>query len=232
MSELVNDTLSFSAHKTQHGCFLHHFNSAIEEYERRKPLYSKVSGGESDALFRKILFKQKTAKPLALVLDLFARKYQKAGIPLLDLDFVDMKSAPNFIEQAPKPWPKVANFYEPKLRVLKVQMNLALENANFKEFSEICENEIKALSKEPNLNAFYRHFIESLARMSYLAPIYISKAQSLGMPSPKWIITLAMKMHIVFLKDAMSIDRQALPMQLRGIPILIRDVPAIPTRPL
>jgi hypothetical protein len=214
----------------KHGHFLKHFRDAIGLYEERRVLYSQISDGLSDVLFRRILFKQKLAQPLAAALDLAARPYQKAGIPLLELDFVDMSSVPAFSERFPGIAPARSSFYVVRIGKVTRKFWKALGAADYSALEALALDEIKILSQEKRLNALYRHLIESLARMASLAPQYEAAAREKSMSSPRWILKSALALHIAFLREACRLDEKALELQCLGIPILVQDLPPIPLK--
>ena len=68
--------------------------------------------------------------------------------------------------------------------------------------------------------------LESLRRISNLAPIQQERAQQVGLEG-----ALALsedKLHFLSLTAATKLDEQAAPIQSEGVPIVCRDVPSIP----
>jgi hypothetical protein len=53
-------------------------------------------------------------------------------------------------------------------------------------------------------------------------------ARERGMPSPEPLLSILLRAHLWGLGPAGALDRRARPIQQRGIPILVQDLPPIP----
>ena len=75
-------------------CFSTHIREAINKNIDRKSLYSKMTGGKSKFLSNLLITSEKATFVLAKVYDRRAREFQRSGIPILCLDYVDMDLTP------------------------------------------------------------------------------------------------------------------------------------------
>jgi len=81
----------------------------------------------------------------------------------------------------------------------------------------MADAEILKIELNPHVFCMLRHFLESIRRAANMA----TKENA----AVTWdFITL----HISYLDEALSLDRRALSIQARGIPIPCQDIPSIP----
>lgn len=207
-------------------CFSEHLKKAIENNRHRRELYSKLTNSKSRRISNKLIFAEKIASLYAKQVMKKVRSYNKAGIPILCLDFVTMELTPKFQGQILAPSSIYQNIEVDKL---KSKLRKLLKNEKFDEIVEFIEEEINRAQYQ-GYNCMVKHVLESLARSSYLTPHYIQHAKSLNLKSPKDILKNYLKQNIISLSFMHSLDKDASTLQENGIPILCGDVPEIPLR--
>ncbi|HLL48487.1 MAG TPA: hypothetical protein VK399_17425, partial [Longimicrobiaceae bacterium] len=87
--------------------------------------------------------------------------------------------------------------------------------------------ELAALEAVPCYHCMLRHLLESMLRVTSLAPTHAARAEAAGMKSTAGLSRLVLRLHLFALVDAAKLDVVAAPIQARGIPILCQDVPPI-----
>ena len=87
------------------------------------------------------------------------------------------------------------------------------------------------LEDYPNFHCMVRHLLESMLRISNLAPIHEREATELGLPPTRDLSWTLVRMHTLVLTEAVEVDGLAAPLQAEGLPIICRDVPPIPPLP-
>lgn len=205
--------------------FERHIREAIELNRRRAPLYAAASQGASRPISRGLVRAERVLLPFARWLDRRALRYDRAGTPILDDLFVSMSTVPEFSARVPAyPPPRLS----PDLRALRRSLRGRVSGIPDAEVTAALQREIDRLAAEPHYWCMLRHLLESLRRIAAFAPHHEAEARAAGLPSPLWIHRLLFRGHIAVLGAALRLDRRALPLQQRGIPILCRDLPPIP----
>lgn len=198
---------------------------AIALNEARAPLYSSLSDGASLPISRRLILTERALLPVARWFDQRARRWERAGIPILEEIFVPMESAPAFAEQGRaigRPGNATLD-QSVRQRVLRQYRDAGFEGAAL-----TLHEAIDALSAEPGVDCLTRHLLESARRVALLAPRHIGAARERGLSSPRWMLSLLLRLHLWGLGRARRLDAAARPLQARGIPILAQDLPPIP----
>lgn len=152
-----------------------------------------------------------------------ARKYQRAGIPIISEDLVSMEKVPG-IQLYQRPFPVLDNRYQGRSEYDFDDEELA----DFESVANVLEQEIERLSIEPRFNCMLRHVLESALRIARHSPIYIDLARMKAISSPEKLLWRMLRSHFWVMDDVMEIDRRSAPLQARGIPIVCSDVPRLP----
>ena len=198
---------------------------AIALNEARAPLYSSLSNGASLAISRRLILTERALLPVARWFDRRARRWERAGIPILEEIFVPMETAPVFAGRGkelrgPGNAPLDGSVRQRVLRRYR--------DAGFEGAALALREAIDVLNTEPGVDCLVRHLLESAHRLALLAPGHIRAAREGGLASPRWLLSLLLRLHLWGLGRARQLDAAARPLQARGIPILAQDLPPIP----
>ena len=198
---------------------------AIALNEARAPLYSSLTNGASLAISRRLILTERALLPVARWFDRRARRWERAGIPILEEIFVPMASAPAFTERG-KELRGAGN--APRDRSVRQRVLGSYRDAGFEGAALALREAIDVLNAEPGVDCLTRHLLESARRVALLAPGHIRAASERGLASPRWMLSLLLRLHLWGLGRARELDVAARPLQARGIPILAQDLPPIP----
>jgi hypothetical protein len=207
------------------GAFEQHMLDAIALNEARAPLYSALTDGASLAISRRLILSERSLLPVARWFDRRARRWERAGLPILEELFVPMGTTPAFAERSKEsPGPgNAALDGSVRRRVMRAYRDDGFEGAAL-----ALHHAIESLSVEPGADCLVRHLLESAYRLAVLAPRQIDAARERRMASPRWLLSLLLRLHLWGLGQARDLDARARPLQARGIPILAQDLPPIP----
>lgn len=211
--------------RVREGAFERHMLDAIALNEARAPLYSSLSNGASLAISRRLILTERALLPVARWFDRRAQRWERAGIPILEEIFVPMESAPAFAERG-KELRGAGN--APLDGSVRQRVLRRYRNAGFEGAALALREAIEVLSAEPGVDCLTRHLLESARRLALLAPEHTRAARERGLASPRWMLSLLLRLHLWGLGRARDLDARARPLQVRGIPILAQDLPAIP----
>jgi hypothetical protein len=212
-------------------CFQLHLEEAIALNEKRKPLYSWLTQGRSDAISDKLIESEKVSLIFARTVDDAARPYQQAGVAVACDEFVSMADVPVFREQyAFEPEPLTA--FEPVDGVaLRDRLEASFADEGFAGLAASADAALHALEEPRAYHCMVRHMLESLRRIANLAPVHEADAHECGLASPLSISEDLVELHLLSIDPAARLDDQASVLQSEGIPILCQDVPSIPPGP-
>lgn len=198
---------------------------AIALNEARAPRYSSLTDGASLAISRRLILSERALLPVARWFDRSTRRWERAGIPILEEIFVPMATAPAFAERGSE----IRGAGNPALdRTVRRRVMRSYRDAGFEGAAIVLRDAIDALSAEPGMDCLVRHLLESAYRLAMLAPWHIEAARERGLASPRWLLSLLLRLHLWGLGRARDIDARARTLQARGIPILAQDLPPIP----
>jgi hypothetical protein len=209
------------------GCFREHLEEAIALNEARLPVYSAATEGASESISRQLIASERQGLLAARYLDRRARRYQKAGIPIVCSEFVPMAWTPPLgsLPDAPPAEPAPSG---PDTDHLVSLVRTAYGGGGFASVVEAIGPVLDLLHDRPMYHCMVRHLLESVARTAALAPLHEEAAARAGLPSTVPLSELLIRLHLAVLGDAGQLDRAAVPLQVRGVPILCRDVPPVP----
>jgi len=209
--------------------FTTHLRDAIRLNRERASRYSALTGGESRKISRRMVFFERLTIPVAMLFDWGARRYQRAGVPLLSEDMVSMGKTPPFSDRLASP-PPLERFVPADARGIAKRIRRAYRQQRWPGVSRVAEEELGKLRGEGAHHSLLRHMLESVARISHLAPKHASLARQKGMKPTDRFSWRLIQLHLLALPSFSKLDRMAAPLQSRGVPILHQDVPPIPSR--
>lgn len=205
-----------------------HLKEAIVINSKRLPLYAKLSGGASIPISKKLIRSEKMALLVSWILDLWAKPYQKVGIPVGDAEYMSMHTLAPFQDTYPFQIGPLDSFSPVDAKTLKRTLKNAFQKEGFQSLSLAASVELKKLEQQKGYHAMTCHILESLIRASNLAPLHEAKARALGFKSPLALSRAIVNGHFPSFQFASQIDQELAPIQARGIPMLWQDVPHIP----
>lgn len=214
------------------GPFVRHLVDSVEINSKRLPRYVKLTGGKSFGHSMKLILSEQASIPFAFAIDRLALPYQKAGIPIADLEFIDMKLIRDFSEKYPFDPEPLSEFVPIDGKALSRSLIAAFRASGFAGVSEVATAEFERIKKPRAYHCMTRHLLESIIRISNLAPLHEKRAKELGFSSkfasPARISKMMFWGHIASFAAGAAMDRSAAPLQARGIPLIWQDVPDIP----
>jgi len=212
--------------------FYGHLSDAIAENRARTQAYARMSGGRSRPISQALIATENASLPIAAYLEWYAQEFREAGIPVLELDFVDMGKAPKFSATLLPAIPESTPYLPIPRREWKREIDRLIATNDFAGLHATAERWVKELSAEPRFHVMVRHVLESTARIAWLAPQYERLAREKGLKSsPLWLSKRLLYLHAQSLWISDRLDSWAMPIQRAGVPILLNDVPPIDTRP-
>lgn len=211
--------------------FAQHLKDAIALNRSRRDVYDRLSGGESRALSNRVILLEQLTLPAAHALDLWAKRYQKQGIPVMQEDFVPMQDVRSPF--APPRFRGVASASEAaavdaRLDAYRKTLSQALNRNDFTAIAEASYALLEALEATETETrthwAMTKHLVESLGLAAMNA---IGHAERSGGETQRLSRTL-IRFQSLGLMGSVSIDRKAQAFHQRGIGIVVNDVPSIP----
>lgn len=208
--------------------FATHMREAIALNRERLPLYARLTGGASVPISRRLIRAEQMALPIAVWFDSRAQPFEVRGIPLLSDAFVSMDHTPTFqAPAAPEPPPPWLFGSRDALQLARAASR-GYKRDGWAGALLVLERGLDALGESPCYGCMVRHLLESAVRIALLAPRHAADAERLGLRSPVALSWRLVWLHLAGLGQAAALDRQAVPLQARGIPIVCQDVPPIP----
>lgn len=211
--------------------FFRHVTDAIAVNLERRELYSKLSGGQTERISSELIAMEHAMIPLAKLLDRWAEKYHKLGIPIITDDFVSMALVKAFdapLEFGGPPSKNIREKYRKILRVFSRQARLAIFLRKFQRTAQITQaavEEIRQLEIEGKCHfAMTCHMLESIGLCARNSEGY--RQQSRGATDALAQALLASQ--YLGLRPLARLDFLAHPTQAHGIGILVNDIPPIP----
>lgn len=212
------------------GCFEEHIRDALALNRERLPLYSRASGGESEAVSRRLIGLEELSRVAAKWHDWRAAKFRKAGIPLLCDEFSSMSAAPAFATGAVPPPPLRPAAWDPAQagREIRGLVGGCEDAGCFARASRRVTELIAQVAPQRDYFCMTRHVLESIRRSFDLAPAHDAAARAKGRGSTFGISRGFVRTQTLGLAAALDLDERARLLQERGIPILCGDLPPIP----
>jgi hypothetical protein len=211
------------------GPFEEHLRDAIRINEERAGRYFELSNGESGLVSQCLIFSERCSLPFSKIPDRWAEKFNRAGIPIVKEEFMPMSGVGDFESRfAFEPEPYSA-FVEQSGSLIAATILNAYRKNGWGGASNAATNELHNLKSQKAYHPMLKHVLESVVRVSNLAPLHEKLRVSLGLKDS----TLPLSKYLFFSHfSAFSfstwIDAKAARMHSKGIPILHQDVPSIP----
>ena len=213
------------------GCMRRHIEEGRSLNEERMPLYEALTRGDSLPISRMLIGYETFSLPFADIVDGRAAPWQQEEICLACFEFISMEETPPFRETFEDGPPLLTDFQSRDALKLSQALREAWNQEGFPGLSAALEETLSELEQSPKFHCMLRHILESMLRISNLAPLYDQMAEARGLPSPLEISTMMADLHFVVLGQAVLADNMAAPLQAADVPILCQDVPFIPPLP-
>jgi len=211
------------------GPFEEHLRDAIRINRERRARYSVLTAGKSLFISDVLIRSEQLSIPFARLTDLCSIPFRKRGIRVVELEFISMEKIPAFSEKLPFQAPSLSAFTPAKPWPMILDFCRSVWRGGWREASNDLRSELHRLEATPGLHLMLKHILESMLRITNLAPIHFRKCKEQGM----WISTTPISAYLYFshllaIPFACWLDRKTAPLLAEGIPILYQDVPAIP----
>lgn len=194
-------------------------------------MYSRLTNGASEKISRTFIRNQYLVLPITRITDRIAIKYQKRGIPIVDIDMVSMELIDDFREGSTQDPLPLSAFDPIDVRPIKRRIKLAYEDGSFPAVSQTIEAELKTIEDLTTYHAMFRHMLESMLRAANLAEVYLELARQKQYKSTRGLSRWLLRLHLNALSGCAKLDKLSAPIQADGIPIIKQDVPPIDPRP-
>ncbi len=201
-------------------CFQNHILESISINKTRQEVYSKLTEGKSNRIYRELIGYEKLSLTVATFFDLKAMPYQKAGMNIFCKEFKALIQSPRLLSQSPQ-----ESFSAINRKSIEQKISTALKTKETEKVKKASLEILEGLKTQPSYYCLSRHFIESIYRFAHFAPIWSKQAEEKGLKDPSKMIFKVMKMHALGLKGTFAIDRKSQPIQAQGIPMLCAEVP-------
>lgn len=217
-----------AALKDVRSCLSLHLREAMTINKQRSPIYERLSNGQSLAVSKKLISAERRVLFLAPWVDAWAAPYQKAGIPILCQDLIDMSHTPAFKAVNPDGKDSLRNFHPADVAEISKRLKEYYKAKDYNGMAHYADEQVRDLEKVPRYNCMVRHVLESIRRSAALAPIHDRKARAKMKISSLLLSRALLKSHIDVLAESSEIDALAAPLQAEALPIICQDVPHIP----
>ncbi|KYG65989.1 hypothetical protein AZI86_02665 [Bdellovibrio bacteriovorus] len=217
-----------AAGSAKHSCMTTHMKDAIKINRERGAWYSQLSDGQSQRITNLLIGMEQRLLLGSPIIDVSARPYQKAGVPIVCEDVIDMSFTPAFRAQNPAGPVAKQSYRRVLVDVVHNKLSEKLKNDDFQGMAWLADQYVQQLEKQPRFNCLVRHMLESVRRTALLAPRHEAAALRKGLGSPRTLSKLILKSHLDLLNKSARIDILAAPLQADGLMIVCQDVPHIP----
>jgi len=225
---IVSATTSPAATKA---CFREHLKEAIHLNQQRLSFYSELTNGESEKISEKLIQLERGALTLTYTpIANFDHEFQKI-LPELEISpmcqvFVSMSLVP----PAQKSFLNIQSIQSLDFNHenLKSELATALQKDEIKTVYDLGKKALADLSTDHRTFCMSRHLIESMTRS---AGLYFEWKNQVSAAQQNNLLKKTKQLlnaHRLALGMVNQLDREALPLQLKGVPIICQDVPAIP----
>lgn len=204
-----------------------HILDAIRLNNKRAKMYASLSNGTSRVFSYKLILAEIACLPVALVLDLQAKRFEKAGLAIFSDIFESMDNVPNLNPEYPDTVNHTASLKEVKFENQVKELKYATTTKNFTKLESISDEIIAQLKEQPHVYLMTRHLFESIRRIASVAPYHLAKANDMSLPSPLPLLLRLLKLHYWALTFGQKLDRQSASIQTSGVPFLFYDLPTI-----
>lgn len=204
-----------------------HLREAISLNTRRRRRYLNLTQGKSRWISWILINSERVALIAAAYVDARAKPFQKAGIPIVNLDLVSMESIQPFEEKTTKLVQPIEQFRPINVWKLIAEIGHHYKQYKFDGVGDCARSYLQELAGVYTYHGMVRHLLESILRISRLAKEYIKQADELQIASPAPLSWTLIKLHLMALPLGAYLDKLAAPIQAQGVPIIIQDVPQI-----
>ena len=206
-------------------CVSKHVREFINLNSERSQRYAILSHGRSLSISNKLIAFERGALATLPLIENQALTYQRRGVPLLCLDVIATHETLDIVESQTLPSKPFQPFDGGAL-------SKDLFRYRFSGKEEMLESSLEEALHKLNENSHYncllRHFVESTLRTVRLVPKYRLASRKRGLTDPSGILSTYINSQILFFFSAAALDKEAAPLQSKGVPILCNDLPAIP----
>lgn len=209
------------------GPFEKHIVDAIAVNKQRMPLYADLTGRGSIKLSKGFIRGQKLSLFFVRKTDRIAKFWIESGVPIVEMDMVDMDEIPAFQNHLDFRPQSLSEFKVLQVKALKFRLRKGFYEKGFNGVKVQAEKELAVLKRDSTFHAMAKHMLESLIRTCNMAPIYDKMALHKGIPGTYELSKKMLGHHLIALNGCRRIDKLAAPFQARGVPIIHQDVPYI-----
>lgn len=211
--------------------FAQHLKEAIALNRSRRDVYDRLSGGGSRALSNKLIMLENLTLPGAHALDLWAKRFQKQGIPVMQADFVSMQDVRSPF--APPRWRGAASDQDAAevegwLKTYRDTLRQAVGKNDFTAIAEASYGLLERLEGTEQAKqthwAMTKHLIESLGLAAMNAIDHAARSDGETLTLSRTFL----RFQSLGLLGSVKLDRQAQSFHQKGIGIVVNDVPHIP----
>lgn len=215
------------------GEFTRHLQDAIAVNRDRKPYYARQTGGTTRGLSNALIAAEALLLPGAWVVDRWARRYNRRGIPIVADDFVSMTRIPPK-DRVPARQGRVPARQQDEVTASLRSLRTRLVAGDVRDdLPAICACADAFLDRIDRWEAvadvhwaMTKHLVESLG---YAALHGIDYARDTG-GQTRGLTRCLVAGHALLLPTAASLDVRAQAAHRRGAGIIVNDVPLIPFR--
>ena len=213
------------AHPDERCAYLH-FNDALILNKHRAPIYESLTYGQSRPISRKLIAANQLLRPLSKILDQLSQKHlTHQGRPFV------CDVLPRVLGETPiQSNSNISNKYNASKVVPMLQFHLKKWKSTLNElrytnhWDGLYTQSTQILNSytysDKNFYCMSRQYFLTLQRIAQLAPLYSDETQDFA-----WTLV---HLSTMGLNQAIKLDQMALPIQLKGIPILCADISKIP----
>ena len=228
---LISIFAAISVRAESDQCFREHLKEAIELNRERTSFYSQLTNGQSEKISEKLIQLESGALALTYTpISNFDHEFKKilpeSNVSPMCEVFISMKSVPQPQKQFLSTQ-SIQNL-DFKHESLKSELDQALKKNEIKTVYDLGKKALENLSVDHRTFCMSRHLIESMTRT---AGLYFSwknqvstENQSTLMKKTKQLLNA----HRLALGAVNKLDRDAIAIQMQGVPIICQDVPVIP----
>lgn len=208
-------------------CIDQHLQEAIDLNKARRPLYSALTQGKSEAISDELIQSEElTLKSIGGLLNLAVAWWVK-DVPIVCKEYIPMSRSPAFSESFLSPLPsEKPNWIAPVSTMFALQWAYIFHGR--KRLIEVAREEFHKLHLPDHYQCMSKHILESIIAAASAADELEALSQAKGAPDPWWINILTVQSHILYVYIGAKVDRMSEELHQQGIPIICHDVPSIP----
>ena len=211
--------------------FHKHLQDAIRINRQRRPTYDRMAGRPARRASDLLILTEYICLPFALRFDRRGKRFNEAGIPIIQDDFVSMEE----IGDAHDP-PTYANHagrseFEAVSAELKEYTRCLRDSARTLDFQQAARDTARMLTavaeRETRCEAHFamvRHLLESIG----LAAVNAIRFAELSAGRTRLLSRDLLMFETRGVRAAVALDRRAQAVHALGVGIIVNDVPSIP----